>query len=302
MSVMTAVNAIPVFKLYGEQESWLTPDMLHCESIAVRSQMHDWHIKPHRHNGLFQILYLQDGHADIQLDDAHHAMHAGQILLVPPLYIHGFRFSRNAQGMVLTLAHPLFDKLTAQLGDAKVALGKPSILALNDETDGAYIRAAMGALDVEYKRNASYRSTLIESLLGAILIWLARNAQPYVHEAGKDTGKGAAHFANFCRLIEQGHCTHHEVAYYAKKVGISAAHLNVLCRQTANKSALELIHERLILEAKRNLVYTTMSISEASYAIGFSDPAYFTRFFKRHTGLSPKDFRTRAGTLFEPAK
>ena len=77
---------------------------------------------------------------------------------------------------------------------------------------------------------------------------------------------------------------------------MTAAHLNALCRQTVGKSALELIHERMILEAKRNLVYTSMSISEVSYAIGFSDPAYFTRFFKRQVGLSPKEFRKRAGT------
>jgi AraC family transcriptional regulator, transcriptional activator of pobA len=71
----------------------------------------------------------------------------------------------------------------------------------------------------------------------------------------------------------------------------------MLCRQASEKSALELIHDRLLLEAKRNLVYTSMNISEVSYAVGFADPAYFTRFFKRLAGMSPKEFREHAESL-----
>lgn len=85
------------------------------------------------------------------------------------------------------------------------------------------------------------------------------------------------------------------VAHYAHEIGVTPAHLNVLCRQTVDKSALEMIHERLMLEARRNLVYTSMTISQVSYATGFSDPAYFTRFFKREAGVSPKEFRRLAG-------
>lgn len=85
------------------------------------------------------------------------------------------------------------------------------------------------------------------------------------------------------------------VAHYVHKIGVTPAHLSVLCRQTVDKSALEMIHERLMLEARRNLVYTSMTISQVSYATGFSDPAYFTRFFKREAGVLPKEFRRLAG-------
>src|ERR1700716_1495044 len=56
---MSLSTDIPVYKLYGEHDQWLTPDMVHCESIAARSQLHNWQIKPHQHHGLFQILYLK---------------------------------------------------------------------------------------------------------------------------------------------------------------------------------------------------------------------------------------------------
>lgn len=63
----------------------------------------------------------------------------------------------------------------------------------------------------------------------------------------------------------------------------------------ANRSALQLLHERLLLEAKRQLTYTNMTIGQVADLLGFSEPAYFTRFFKRLTGLSPRDFRLRQG-------
>lgn len=293
---MALEKQIPVYKLYGEQEPWPTPDMVHCESIAARSRLHNWQIKPHQHNGLFQILFLQEGAAQIQIDDAQYEMAAGQILMVPQMCIHGFRFERNAVGHVVTLAYELINRLTQQAGDGLVALSDPSIHALGDDAESGHIRMAFSALDAEYRGNAAYRKLQIEALLSAILIWLARSAPHHALEHAQDSGKAAEHFANFRTLIEQHFTEQQPVAWYARRLGITAAHLNALCRRMVGRSALELIHERMLLEAKRNLVYTSMTISVVGYTIGFSDPAYFTRFFKRQAGVSPKEFRKKVGT------
>jgi AraC family transcriptional activator of pobA len=296
---MDNTKNVPIFKLYGEKEQWLTPDLVHCESIAARSQLHNWQIKSHQHSGLFQMLFLRAGNAEIQLDDKHHAMHAGQILLVPQMCVHGFKFDKNAVGYVITIACPLITKISGQMEDALAALNGPSILSLVDDDESTAIGLAFSAMDGEYKRHAPHRNLLIESLLTTILIWASRNARHYSLKNIQANKKGGKHFAHFGRLIEESYASHHLVTYYAGKIGITPAHLNVIARQTTGKSALELVHERLLLEAKRNLVYTTMTINVVSYALGFADPAYFTRFFKRHIGLSPKDFRKQAGTLFE---
>ncbi len=66
-----------------------------------------------------------------------------------------------------------------------------------------------------------------------------------------------------------------------------------------NKNALQLIHERVLLEAKRNLIYTVQSVSQISYGLGFNDPAYFSRFFKRLTGQPPKAFRHAVNKIGE---
>jgi AraC family transcriptional activator of pobA len=299
---MNKLSDIPVYKLYGEDEHWLTPDLVHCESIAARSRLHNWQIKPHQHHGLFQILYLRDGTAKIRLDDRQLDMRGPQVLVVPQMCIHGFRFARNAGGQVITLAYPLLDKIDQQLGHRLAALTGPHIHQLDDDEESAHIRLAFNLIDIEYKRDAPYRNLLLESLLGTILVWIVRNSGPVQQEPPRVIGRGGRHFAAFCQMVEQSYTRHYPVAWYAGKIGITAAHLNVLCRQAANQSALELMHQRVLLEAKRNLVYTSMTVSVVSYTLGFSDPAYFTRFFKRQTGLSPKDFRLQAKTLFDQAK
>lgn len=339
---MTEQKSIPIYKLYGESDPWPMADMVHCESIAARSRLHNWHIATHQHNGLFQILYLVAGSAKIQLDDLQYEMKAGQILMLPQMCVHGFKFKRDAIGHVVTIAYPLIQNLMQQLrpqliqkrmqkmpqsmgesrlhaGDKTTSINNISALtvanihALKNDEESRYIQAAFTMLDNEYRGRLPHRAQLIESLLASILIWLTRSETVALTPANalqKDrlqnklstavlsqtSTRRGTHFPRFSELIELHYTTHQAVSYYADQLGITAAHLNALCRQTVGQSALGLIHERLTLEAKRNLVYTSMSISVLSYTLGFSDPSYFTRFFKRQVGLSPKEFKQKVGT------
>lgn len=294
---MATGKGVPVYKLFGEQAPWPTPDMVHCESIAARSRLHNWQITPHRHNGLFQVLHLEGGRAEVQVEDELRGMAAGQVILVPQMCVHGFRFERDAVGHVVTLAYPLIHKLARQAGDALLALSAPRILDLSGDEESGYLGTAFHALDAEYRGNAPYRTLQLEAVLGVILVWLARRAGDDAVGEAHAVSKSSEHFSRFCELIEERYAMHEPVSDYASRLGITAAHLNALCRQAAGKSALALIHERMILEAKRNLVYTSMTIAVVADTIGFADPAYFTRFFRREVGMSPKEFRVKAGTL-----
>lgn len=91
---MQAVSTIPVFKLYGEEQGWPTPDLLHCESILQRSHLYEWHIRLHQHAELVQLLYLHKGQAEIEIEGTTTVMRESCIQIVPALCIHGFRFSR----------------------------------------------------------------------------------------------------------------------------------------------------------------------------------------------------------------
>ncbi|MBL0929291.1 MAG: helix-turn-helix domain-containing protein, partial [Alphaproteobacteria bacterium] len=78
---------------------------------------------------------------------------------------------------------------------------------------------------------------------------------------------------------------------FPRALGVSTTHLTRTCRQIVGRSATQIMQERLMIEARRDLVYTALSISQIAFQLGFSDPAYFSRFFATHAGTSPKTYR-----------
>lgn len=283
-----AASSVPVFQLYGEQKGWPTPDFIHCESIAERSRLHHWEIKPHRHSGLTQLLYLRAGQGITELDGVSYELRPPVILLVPEMCIHGFEFSRDVEGQVITLASPLVRKWVAKQETLQPFLATPALYPVGDNDQ---LEPLISAITEEYRRPAPGREYVVESLVGTLLIWLSRR-RTQARAAGEHlTDRSNEHLTRFTQVVERGYREHRPLDFYADHLGVTAAHLNTLCRRLSGRSALQIIHERLLLEAKRNLVYTTMNISQISDSLGFSEPAYFTRFFKRHTGVSPKTFR-----------
>ena len=300
-SVPIVRHAVPVFNLYGEQQAWPTPDLVHCESIEVRSRLHDWHIRPHQHSGLFQILYVRRGSAQVQLDGRRDVLQAGQVLVVPQGCIHGFDFEHDTLGLVLTLAQPLLDKLTAPLEGGIEMLSRPCATPQVAAQEATWIGTLFDGFDREYQGTSAHRRAGMEALLAAILVWLLRHL-PTTSQAQLLTARNATrHFVRFGALLDAHFKEHRAVSFYAQQLGVTPAHLNVVCRDIGGRSALAIMHERLLLEARRSLVYTSMQVGEIADALGFSEPAYFTRFFKRATGLAPMAFRTAAADLLPGA-
>ena len=288
----TLRSAVPVYHLYGEQGPQVAPDLVHCESISARSRLHNWEIRPHRHHGLFQMLWLARGEARVELDGRLADLSGGQVLLLPQHCVHGFQFSPNADGEVITLAYAFFQRLQPHLGPALHAMNAPVIHMPKPGADRQQIEAAFHALHEAYAGHDAHRDLLIDAQLVSLLVWLSKVLPP--QGDGLSPARGREHLAKFSQLIEANYARQNPLTFYAASLGISTAHLNALCRQLTGHSALGLIHLRMGLEARRYLMYTSMPVKDVSDALGFSDPAYFTRFFKRQTGIAPIAFRSGA--------
>ena len=287
----TSLAPVPVYRLYGEQGSQLAPDLVHCESIALRSRLHNWEIQPHRHHGLFQMLWLARGKASIELDGHPADLSGGQVILLPQHCVHGFRFSPDADGEVITLAYAFFQRLKPDLGPALHAMNTPVVCTPKSGADRNRIGLAFHALHEAYAGQDAHRDLLIEAQLVLLLVWLSRLLPVQGDELFPTRGR--EHLARFSQLVEANYAQQYPLEFYAASLGISTAHLNAMCRQLTGHSALELIHSRIGLEARRYLIYTSMPVKDVSDALGFSDPAYFTRFFKRQTGIAPSAFRAQ---------
>jgi AraC family transcriptional activator of pobA len=85
------------------------------------------------------------------------------------------------------------------------------------------------------------------------------------------------------------------VAQYAAGLNVTPARLRAACIEVTGKTPTRVLEERLVLEAKRNLTYTNMTVAQIAYYLGFTDPAYFSRFFSKLVGESPAAFRRRTG-------
>jgi AraC family transcriptional regulator, transcriptional activator of pobA len=281
------VDSVPVFKLYGETTAWPTPDLIHCESIPERSRLHGWEIRPHRHGELVQVLYVQGGCAVLEVEGQSYQVEEATLQVVPVMSVHGFRFSRDVEGHVLSLAKPLVEQVGTLLDSRP--LGRAGCYAV--AADKPFLDGVFDSIVDEYRRQRPGRELMLQSLVSALMVWIARRSLEQEEVQVRTQDRGREHLDGFSQLVERDFRKHLPIEHYAHALGISAAHLNALCRRLGGQSALQMINQRLLLEAKRSLVYTAMTVNQVSDSLGFSEPAYFSRFFKRGTGLAPKLFR-----------
>lgn len=278
-----STSAIQVFNLFGESGD--LPDVVHCETIASRSALHDWVLAVHRHARLHQVLLIDSGGGEATLDGRIQVLRPMHVVNVPVGHVHGFSFQPGTQGWVLTIAAEVLDEallapegLRGVLSQSAVVRGTP------------HIRATMKQIFAEFAARNFARAHVLRALSAALIGLVAREL------ASLDRGGGMADpelFRRFEALIEQHHLERWSVSDYADALSITATHLNRLTRAATGDTASHLILNRMIREARRNLVYTNLPISTIAYALGFDDPAYFSRVYAAATGLSPRAFRAR---------
>lgn len=280
---------VPLFPLYGEARSPPSPELLHCETIAARSRLHDWVIEPHRHSDLAQVLWISRGRARLQVDGRQTCASGPVLLYLPPLCVHGFSFDPDVQGHVLTLGLPLLEQLGREL-DASHRLHDPIHVQVREQAPG--IAGICGQLAEEHAGDRPAREPLMRALCLQLLVHLVRG--------GGHGGDAPLHgaraqleqrMARLRELIERHYAQHLPVGHYAQRLGVSEASLNRTCRELAGTTAQGLLHQRLLLEASRCLVYTDAPVQRIADELGFSDPAYFSRFFSRAMGCSPRQYR-----------
>lgn len=285
-------RSIPAFALYGEARR-IASDLLHVEAIQSRSRLYRWEIDAHVHHGLHQVLWVAEGPVEVSLDDQHETCNGPVAVVIPPHVVHAFRLSPRTDGRVLT-----FDPravLAGEMPEAGTALrdlfAAPRLLRL--EADAPTTRQLARLFEILADEFALPQATAspLPSWMARAIVW--RLSQLAAHQARAASGSRAAQalYTRFLVLIEAHHLEHWPVSRYASRLGLSPESLNRLTRAEAGQSALEMIHDRLAREARRRLIYVDAPISLLAAELGFEDPAYFCRFFKRRTGRSPRAFR-----------
>jgi AraC family transcriptional activator of pobA len=288
------VREVPTYALYGEDDTGGEGETLHCETIASRSRLHDFHIRPHRHQHLFQLLLLTGGSGRAMLDGAAIELIPPCLVTVPALAVHGYHFSNPVEGLVVTLYERDLDDILRSSPQVRHAYSTPRRIALAGQAATARLIAAnLHAVAEECAGHAAGRAAMMQAHLtvACLAAHRALSAPPPVPGAAPPRGQG--HVARFRDMIERDFRQRASVAVYADRLGITEVHLRRLCRLHLGTTPLAVLNARTVLEARRLLIFTTLEVKEIASLVGMDDHAYFSRFFRRRTGLAPAAFRAR---------
>jgi AraC family transcriptional activator of pobA len=277
-------GSIQSYNLFGESGD--LPDVVHCETIAARSALYNWTIEPHRHARLHQLLLIESGGGEVKLEDQACVLSSMNIVNVPIGVVHGFSFARETQGWVLTIAAEVLDQVLVPSEGLRRVLALPVVLKSTGK-----MRTTMKQISVDFAGRQFGRAHVLRALTGMLIGLVAREmaAKAFV----PDSKTNVELFERFEVLLEKHYREHWNVSRYAAALSITPTHLSRITRSVTGHGASQLIIDRVVREGRRNLVYTNLPISTIAYALGFRDPAYFSRLFSEATGLAPSGFRSK---------
>lgn len=279
--------------LYGDNNQHELANFVHYELLATRSKLYNWEINEHLHTDLFQIFIISSGEGILIQDNNKIILKAPCFLLIPSNTFHGFEFQSDITGEVLTISEQFVETIFAKTPLILLELNKAKQYSFNQENqdslnDLLYLK---NKIVKEIAENNHYKQLCLQSLFQLFFIGL-HSQNTLDNEKEATNNRTLSYFNAFQKLIKKTLPESKLIKDYADDLRITPVHLNRICQSLMQKSALQLVHDYTITEAKKYLVYTSYSVSEISYLLNFKDPAYFSRLFKKQTGFSPNQFRS----------
>lgn len=256
--------------------------------------VHDRHI-PHRHD-FYQLIWLTEGSGSVQCDLNEWRFEAGSLFFAAPGRLHCWRPETPARGVALGFT----DEFLIGGSDRPTVLGRFAylheaerpLLSLTGAEQAEMTRLFKNLLE-ESVQNEAGRDDVVRAYIMIVLAkahrWL-RAQNGVVAEARPPQSLSL----RFRHALEEHFPRLLKVSDYARILHTSRTQLNNDLRLHTGRTASEHIHDRLLLEAKRLLLYSDSTVSEIAYSLRFQDPSYFCRFFRNHAAVSPGEYRNQS--------
>ena len=290
---MKKVNAsIPVYDLHA-----IDPGPVHNEisvgPIANYYNICDKLVIPHR-NDFYQIVLVTHGGGTKTIDLEQFDIQPGQIFFMVPGQVHNWKFKGKSDGYVVNFYEKIFRTHVSShfyLEQFPFLRGIPrnSIINLQNETVKEILHFIKRIIH-EVKKKDTFSTDIICFNLISIFVSIVRNST--ITDVSKQIPEqNQMTLFKFRMLVNQHYIEKRLPKDYAALLYVTPSQLNAICKDLFGKSAGQIIRERILLEAKRLLINTDVSISEVADKLNFTDNSYFTKFFKKHTGITPQEFR-----------
>lgn len=292
---------IPNINLGEDYDHRNVDAVIHYDALGNLAGFFGRDMPVHRHAQFLQIHYVERGDINFHIDDKLFQLKGPALFLTPPAVPHSFQTETGAGGHVLTVHQSLVWQLlkSGLQNEPSIQLNEgicltPEELAPRQADQWTNLRRVLDQIRQEWQADLPAKSQALEHLVTFLLIQIARLS----HRRATSTAVANDDlrlFHRFNRQIELHFRDHWRLSRYSEEIGVSESRLNQVCQRVSASPPKKIIHERILQEIKRMLTFGTLSINEIAYELGFSDPAYFSRFFKSHTGMSPLHYRKHQG-------
>ena len=288
----TVKNTIPVYDISTLLDSKQIAREIIAEQFAPYLKVHPNLTAPHRHS-FYHIVLFTKGKGYHTIDFEKFKVAAGQVYFMSPGQVHSWHFDGEVDGYVINFSAGIFhnflanDRYLEQFTFFR-SIAHESVFALPEQISSAIKKNIQGIIK-ELHTPAFSNVDMVRLYLLELFITVQRNisnnnSTPVPHQ-------NQLILYNFRKLVNSYFAEKHLPKEYAALLYITPNHLNALCKDLLGKPAGEVIRDRVLLEAKRLLVNDSLSIAQIALELNFADNSHFTKFFKKHTGLTPELFR-----------
>lgn len=242
----------------------------------------------------FFLLIIKKGHGTHQVDFTYYDIEKHLIFLISPGQVHSLELSELTEGYIIEFS-PNLICLIEGMKPLLSNIRTQSLFKFNKH-DFARLSPLVTALVKEFNDKHLFYEKNISSYLKLIFVELCRlsptqyqpNANPYQLERLKE----------FQELLENNIAESRKVCKYAEMMSITPHQLNRITKTTLNKTCSDLINEQVIIESKKQLLFTSNQVSQIAHMLGYEDVSYFIRFFKKHVGQSPSQFKKNSNKSY----
>lgn len=272
---------------YGSE---LLIDLIQLESLEKYIIRKESHVLSY-----YDITLITEGNGFFLLDEFRYTIEPRKIFFSSPMQVREWETEKVPKGLVLIFEEEFLGtffndlEFVQRLSYFNTLFHQP-FLSLNT-SDYAYFKAVLENIEKEIITQTEKDNHILRALLYQVLGWLNRL---YLKSNSFSESIPGSHIFEFRRLVNQHFADQHSVSFYADKLNITAGHLNDVIKQHFGVSAKEFIQNRIFLEAKRLLQYSSMTVAEIAWKLNFQDDSYFIRAFKNKMGCTPHSYKNTA--------
>jgi AraC family transcriptional activator of pobA len=281
--------------LYGKDSIEFERGLINIYPFGVIGKQFHGAVKMHMHNKLLQMFLINNGTTELHINKESITIQGPSFIIIPKNLTHGFNHLGDVNGWIISLSDYALEHMIQTDIDILTVIDIYQYTTIHEDNPQtmAIFNAAQRCVD-EYHSNLPGRILMMQSLVEQLIVNLYRLKNQEVSTPATDNSS-ALYFRRFKQSITESYSYKKTIEEYAAELKITSGYLNRICQNVSHQSPKEILINYFITEAKFLLLDIDKSVNQVSYLLQFEDPAYFTRIFKKRTGITPTNFRNTIG-------